>query len=352
MVPNLLALILTQTAPKLTVVGDIATLVKDGKTSQFRMTAKPTPPVTKLTFRKDDAYVVWDARGLTIRQGKRVYNSQLAEMSLSPKLFEREEILITKDRIATGSRKRDASGLSGAKRVGNVVYLLPRWTDREGNTWLECLVRIELLKPNAKPELLGKYDATSLAALNIDDQLFNWNGQLAVIGRSDQTWGLGQFDIAKNEFRYEELGTGLLDFRIPKLGRLLVREKTSYDTTVIARVDLKTLSRRLLSDSAGRVSLVDSEEPALAIVERGPAKSLHNLESAVMAGIFADEKVYRAFDCILLIGKTNARLLTLNRFEQICSTKVESKPKKLADPSAATRTRRGPRAPLANHQGR
>lgn len=340
-------LTLGQANVKLTLLETSAIIEQDKAKITVLLQARPTAPVSKVTFRKDNAFVVWDKRGLSIRQGKRVYTSKLAEMSLTPKLFERDEILATKEKMASGLRSREVSGLSGAKRVGSVIYLLPRWAERDGKAWLECLVKVDLAKTAAKPELVGKFDGLSLAANPIEDRLLNVSGNLGVITRNAQTWGLARYDLGKDEFRYDELGTGLKGYEVPRPGRLLVTETTPYDSTTINRVDLSSLTRHLLCDSSGTVTLLDGQEPALALVNRGPSRMLHNLDSGALTGLQADERVIRTEGYALVLRADSARLLSLERLEQVAVAKRTTQP---AVQIERTRNRPKPPAPRATRR--
>lgn len=338
---------------QLTLADGVASWVHDGKTDKVSYVPPAPKRADRVVFRKDETFVVWDARGLSVRHGKRVVTTRLPEISLTPKLFSKDEILATREKIAAGSRSQEASALSGAKRLGSDVYLLVRWDDKTGTPWLEALVRVNLEKKDSKPELVGKFDGISTARLPIDDRLMLSGDTLTTIVRTGATWGVARYAPQAEEFSMDVLGTGLVDYRLPKAGRIIALEQTSYSTSVVASVDLVNLTRRILLDSSGEVKLVDGEEPALAVVARARKRQLQNLESGIVLGLAPDESVVRAFGGVLIFRPADkpaeAKLLTLERFEPIAQWKKDAKPAPPAGRSAPPRTRREPPAPLPNH---
>ncbi|MDX2064291.1 MAG: hypothetical protein SFX74_00970 [Fimbriimonadaceae bacterium] len=124
-------------------------------------------PILSLAFRRDNAWAVWDDRGLTVRVGNQVASYGLAEIAVSPRIFSRDEIL----RTVAEKRNTRATALAGARRVGTKAYFVPRWLDAKGNPWLEALVEIDFRQAKPKPKLLARIPGVSLATKPIERQL-------------------------------------------------------------------------------------------------------------------------------------------------------------------------------------
>jgi len=195
------------------------------------------------SFRRNDRYAVWDERGLSVRAGKWSYSTHLAEIPVSPKLFEKDEILENVALIKGGKRFRSATALSGAIRVGKEVFMLVRWDDADKNPWLEALFRVDLNESKPKPMLLGRFAGLSQARSTIEDRLFVRGGKLSVVAAQKAVWGLAQYS-SRSSFEFHPMGDVLIDYT-PISGRLgMFAEKTGYGTTVIGRVDWGTGVRR------------------------------------------------------------------------------------------------------------
>lgn len=242
-----------------------AFVVKRGDlTESIPLSAKKVVPKF-VAFRKDKNFAVWDGRGLTIRAGEQVKSYKLPELAVSPKLFERDEIRSNLKLFASGERSKNANALSGAKRIGNDVYFLARWEDKEKKPWLEALVRVDLEATDLKWHLVGKFEGLSLASQSIDDQPLLHNGFLAVIIRKGEEWGESFYSRNLNGFGFKKLGKGLTDFEPTKEGTALFVEKTSYGTSIGGEVDIEKQIRREMLEVRGTFKMLDGGRPVLAI---------------------------------------------------------------------------------------
>lgn len=232
----------------------------------------PAQPELARSYRRDKVFVVWDERGLTTRIGNEAYSTFLPDLAVSPKVFERDQILETLRFLEEGKRSKNANGLSGSVRVGTAVYWLPRWNQKDGVPWLEALVRVDMTKPRPKPEYLGRFAGLSLAERAIDDKLFVFQGKLAAVVRQRGVWGLGTYDVAKNTFDFLPMGASLVGYR-PISSRFgLYLERTSYGTQVAGKVDWVTQSRRILVETRGNLRIAEAlGAPILTLTEAGHA---------------------------------------------------------------------------------
>lgn len=209
-------------------------VVRKGAQKETVARALPAPKTkNELSFRRDKRWAVWDARGLTTRDGEWTATDRFEAIATSPKTQEKDEIRATLAKIKAGKRSRAASGISGARRVGGIVYLLPRWDADDGTPWLEALVAIDLLKPHPKPRLLGTFGGLSLGRGMADDRLGVEDGLLSVAINAESGWGFGTYDPKKGRFAFRERGVRLL--ALEKDGRLI--EETGYGTILAGRAD-------------------------------------------------------------------------------------------------------------------
>lgn len=254
----------------------------------------PMIPRSAVSFRQGVKWAVWDERrGMTIRAGRFVKSSKLQDVPLSPKLFSREEILRTRSLISSGRRTREASALSGAKRLGDVVFLLARWEERDGRPWLESLISVDLAEKRPTWKLIGRFDGFTLADQPVDDKLLMLDGQLAVVARLPSGWGVARYDPKSTIFTSILIGQRLACY-FPLSQRLgIALEPTGYGATVVRRVDLTAASTETLFETRGDIELVDASDPLLFILRRSGETLLHNADSGAEERIPSLSRVKR-----------------------------------------------------------
>ncbi len=205
-------------------------VVRNGARSETVPDASAAKAKTFLSFRRDRRWVVWDKRGLTMRDGDWTVTDRLQAIPTSPRFQDKDAIRATLAKVKSGGRKLAANGLSGARRVGSKVYLLPRWEGDDGKPWLEVLLVVDLAQPHPKPRFLGAFEGLSLGEGLIDDRLGIQNGRLAVAVNGEDGWGIGTFDPAKGKFAFDERGGRLVAMDGGK-----TIEETSYGVFVAGR---------------------------------------------------------------------------------------------------------------------
>lgn len=271
----------------------------------------------RTSYRKDETSVSWGADGLKIVKGSYQKVSRLPDVALTPKLFSKEQIIETRSLIEQGSRQKDASSLSGSVRLGDWVYFLLRWTDKEGDNWLEALVSVKLTDAKPVPKLLGRFSGISLSQRATDDRLFAFGESVGVFSvNADGKWGLATYHRKTDEFAFKEYGTGLSDY-IPIAGKMfLIAEDSSYGKTVIARIDLNTGSRRNLMESTGDVRLVDRNRPFLAEIQTNLGPALLNMETGCEMSLPPRSAVRRTPFGVLVWPSGKPELASLYSFER------------------------------------
>ncbi|MFZ4506833.1 MAG: hypothetical protein ACOYON_03950 [Fimbriimonas sp.] len=230
-------------------------------------------------YRRDQKFVVWDERGLTIRIKDKVLSTTLGYIPTHPKLFAREEILRTIDLLKSGERSRPAAGISGSVRVGGDVYFLVRWENAKKEPWLEALLRVNIGDDSLKPELVGKFGAASLGRQRIDDCLMVLDGRLGVVGRQSASWGLASYDLKEKAFDFATYGDTLQSFdQVGKIG--LFSETTAYGTQVAGQIQVVTGERKVFAEGHGLVRFLDakSQKPSI-IVLQGDQTELRNSDN-------------------------------------------------------------------------
>lgn len=240
-------------------------------------------------------------------------------MSLTPKLFSRDEILANRFYFTQLMRSPNANAVSGAWRSGSTVYFLARWDDWSGATWLEALVKVNLVAPSPKPELVGRFDGTSFPTGR--ERLFGLFGRLVLITQKpDGEWGRATYDAPTNRFAYEPLGQSLVSFT--PIGSLASAvERTPYGSKLLSRIDLRAPAKKTLMESRDSARLLDGRVPWLALAHEEGGIWLHNLESAAKLRLPGDGAWKRTGMGLLAWSPkskpSEAGLFDLERFERI-----------------------------------
>lgn len=309
------------------VLGQAATLTFKGGAFVFvsaqgkkieHLAQKSVLPVDRVAYRKDDLFVVWDARGLNIRKGKKLITTRLPEIAVTPKLFDRPEIIETKKLLEQSIRSKEAAELATSARIGDSVFLVPRWIGSDGKPWLEALVRIDMTSDNPKPQLLGRFAGWSAGSMIADVD------QVGMICRmADGVWGFSTFIVKDSAFSSVPLGSNLVRYTAvgsnPKL--ILVVELTLHGTTTISRVDLSSGAKRQLFEGRGNVNWIDTKNPVIVRMNTAGLSRIRNIETGAMLEIDKKLDARLALRGLLVWSggakPTGATLYDLNRFEAI-----------------------------------
>jgi hypothetical protein len=269
----------TVDAPTLEYTKDTFVVRSGRETWRVSPTESGPPPAKDVTFRRNQSFAVWDERGLTIRHGDRSETTQLPAVPTSPRLFPREEIKRTIELLESGERKREASALSGAVRIGPNVYFLIRWEDAQGKPWTEVLVQVDLDRKTLRPEVLGRFSGLSVAFRPVDDRLFYQGDQPAVVTREGNRWGISTFNPVSKELEFRMLGGTLLSFYAINRNEAFFVERTAYGTTIAGRVDLLTGLRRDVYEGRAAARFADTSTPGLLSTSLGDEAWLRSAES-------------------------------------------------------------------------
>ena len=279
-------------------------------------------------FRRDDVYAVWDERGLTTRKGSWSFTTTFKEFPTSSRFFKREEVLETLGLVRRGRRSLDASGISGAKRLGNRAYFLVRWDESSGTPWHEALVTVDLTSTRPKPQVTGRFEGMSLGRGGIDDRLFLREEAIEAIVQNDRGWGVGRYDPKLESFGYRDLGEKVQSYTPLTSDTGLYIEETSYGLTSAGEINLGSGDKHLLFEGRGAARFTDTLKPRL-LVGNGPTgRMLANTETGAVTLIGNSDEVRRAGKLVLVWSPASspksARLLSPERWEEVASWKART----------------------------
>ncbi len=278
-------------------------VVKVGKETRVaKVQPAPPEPIPALVFRKDDRWVVWDDRGLVIRVGDKVTTTKLDPVVDDATLFTAKQKAENGKLIKEGKRKKQAAALSGAVRIGSTVFLLPRWVDNTGQTWLEAMVKVDFSDPEPRPKVLGKFNGNTRATKNIDNEVFVVDDRPAAIVTQGDTWGVSSLDPKSGDIVYSVFGSNLVEYRSSGL----FLEKTSYKTTLFGEVDPKTGRRRILYETK---STNFELTPTLPVLARFDSKAtvFHHLETGAEVSLPGKQGFREAGDWLVAWKTDNGR---------------------------------------------
>jgi hypothetical protein len=315
--------------------------ITDGEQTEKLKALSGLPQPDRVVYRKDANFVVWDSRGLTIRKGKKTKTSRLPDVALTPKLFDREGIIANRNLIATGVRKKAASSLSGSRRIADKVFLLVRWTDKYGETWLEALFSADLDSPDLQPKLVGRFDGMTTATHAIDDLLFSDPGHLRIIAHQiDSSWGIASYNLTDSKFEYKGVGVNLnLSWRLgPQTA--MVEERTSYGSRTLSRLDVVDGAKRVLRELEGSATLLSNAEPVIAKIDTPTGTLLQNMDSGAELALSPEDSVALAGSMTVIWPKneqTKAVLFDSTRWTPLA--KVVQNQSEPADQSSHSHSR-------------
>jgi len=304
-------------------------VIRTGKTQQFVPLSTPgtaSPERHVVAFRRNENYAVWDARGLTIRHGRTSRSMRLEDFPVSDRFFSHDELARTVQLISEHKRKRAASSLAGAVRVGTDVYFLVRWSGSDGTPWTEALVKVGLDGAGTWPEVLGRFSGLSIAFRPVDDRLAVLDGGLGIVARDGSRWGLSRYDLASHTFSFRQMGASLRTY-LPTSHRTgAFVERTSYGTVLAGRVDLVSGFRRLVFESRGAARFLDSLRPAVVVARTSDSLRLVNADTGSELRLLPDYGVARSGGYVVVWTPAekpeSARLYSADRWREISAVRV------------------------------
>jgi hypothetical protein len=249
-------------------------------------------PRLSVAYRRNDTFAVWDERGLTVRVGQRMNSTHLEDIAVSPRAQTVDGIKDTLAKIQSGDRQKGATALAGSCRLGTLAFFLVRWTDRQGDPWLEALVSVDLSKNSLHPRLVGRFDGFSAATQPIDQQLLAADGKLLVFTQNGKQWGRSTYAPDSDAFSFDALGAKLVS--LSPEGYFV--EKAEYGLYVAGQINRITLERRTFVESRNLLRFLDDLTPPL-IAE---PELLHNGGTGAVVPVPKDFGVVRVSDYVVV----------------------------------------------------
>lgn len=209
----------------------------------------------RLRIELDGTVITFDNRGIGIHYADKGGYTGLPSMTNTRKLWSVEEILENVRLIEAGVRQAALSAISGYELLGDTLYLLARWDDVDGQTWLEAFVRIEIGDERPQAHLVGRFDGYSMSTGPVSDTLESYGDQLVMLVRDNGGITVAMYDPYNDVMSYERVADGATNaWILPDRVRFLTEQTTPYGTTFIGMGRLDDFSHRRFSEIRGSVT--------------------------------------------------------------------------------------------------
>jgi hypothetical protein len=229
------------------------------------------------TSRVADSVLTFDTSGLTIVRGGQRSVTRLSSVPTSGKVATKESNEALLKLVADGVRRLEVSAMSGVEILESKVYLLARWEDKDGQTWLEALMVIDLAEPRPLARLIDRLPGGSFAAGVVDDVLASQDGELWALYKKGSQFGMARFKLDQpGPPATVMFGPVVERARISPTGRFVwAHSSTRHGTVVIGFVDMESDGYIEGAEVRGRVA--GFFEPAVAKVRTSAGTILVNL---------------------------------------------------------------------------
>ncbi|HLK13630.1 MAG TPA: hypothetical protein VKT78_02395 [Fimbriimonadaceae bacterium] len=289
-------------APKTTLAfAEGAFIVTRGKTAEHVPIDPPKPsPRTKVEYRSDQKFVIWDERGLTIRSGSHAKSTRLRAIPTSPRLRTHDAIVGTLDAVHAG-RKLEAAAVSGSRRFGKTVYFVLRWEDRPGQPWLEALVSVDLSESDPAAKAIAVLPGLSFSTVQIADNLVAGPKGVSVLIHEGTQWGQWSYRPDTQQTEFHILGEGVKYAAAVSADVAAFIEKTEHGSFAAGTVDLVTGARADAAESPTRWRMLDAKAPPVAEgTNDGGGHVLAELTSGAVFDLPEGADVRRAKDTLVI----------------------------------------------------
>lgn len=257
----------------------------------------------ELYFRKNDVSLRWTAAGLSILAHGKQFSTDFAGYPVAPRLRSRDAIRATLDQKLS----LKANACSGAVRIGNVVYLVPRW-QKAGGAWLEVLVAVNLAEADPRPVALAVVDGASFSGSPVEDNLSVSGETLVLPVHKGLDWGLWRYDTTTGKHEFSAVGKVCKYAKALQDGSIGFVEKTDLDTFVTGILDPVSLVCSAQWESNEPVRFLDLKEPGIAY-SSGPEARVHWMDSGLTIASGLGTMVKRGSATMLLLSVASDQLL-------------------------------------------
>jgi hypothetical protein len=293
---------------------------------------KPTQHLTA-NYRKDDVFVVWDSRGLSLRRGSKVVNTRLESLATDGRWFDRMQIAKNQLLLEYGGYVAATTRLLAHRRFGNEVFLLVRWESPQGTSWFDGLVRIDLTSKNLSPVPLVRFSRAELPR-NTETLPIAANS-IVVIDSSKDEWSAVRIQLKDGKVSRKQMGTDLEDLLLGEGNQACFIEETRDGAHLIGWLDLNSFTRSNIYETKGEVRSLDSLTPWIGVLRDDSGMFALSLETGAKLKIGLDKKVVRIGQHVVLWSGGNkplvAELYESTRWRKLAEWKapaISAKPAK------------------------
>ncbi len=198
--------------------------------------------------------LTFDEKGVGFRKNNRSTYATYASIATSDKIFNKSEIDTINRDVAANKKSLDVSAVSGWEKIGETVYLILRWDDKQSKPWLEVLMRYEFTGGKPKATFLGRFDSLTGARGRVNDKMIAENGKLITVTHSSKTSLLESYDIASKEFGKNALQDKLADSKLIEGSLLgLGISSTPAKTYLISLIDREKHESQRVAEIRGNI---------------------------------------------------------------------------------------------------
>jgi hypothetical protein len=230
----------------------------------------------EVRLQRGDYSIVWNAKGLHVRDGAWSYATRLEEYPASPRVQTTDAIRDTVAKVGAGERRLGATQLVGAEAVGERLTLLFRWEDANGAPWLEALASFDVAARQRKPAFAGRLTGFTRAPAvpGRADRLFIVGQALAAVTESAEQWGLARLDAATGAASFDAFGERL-DSWLVEGETLFFTERTAHGTHLSGAIQRTGESRRQIAEARRSARWLAGSPPVLRLEDAEGVRLMH-----------------------------------------------------------------------------
>lgn len=213
--------------------------------------------------------------GLTTTSRNRTTALDLSALATTPKLFGADEIAQNENYIRNATRSAAPSAISGWAVSNKTLFLLPRWVDASGKTWLEAVVALDPEDPGSYT-LVGRFKGLTTASGFAVDRMEVAGGILAAMTEAEGGIGVATLNPIDSKASFRLIGPKVTDAQfVPDSAFAVTREPSNAGTTVLGLLDTQTWNWRRTAEIRGTV--VDFLQPSIVRYRYAGKERLLNL---------------------------------------------------------------------------
>ncbi|MBL8065127.1 MAG: hypothetical protein JNM34_04625 [Chthonomonadaceae bacterium] len=228
---------------------------------------------------------LYDGKAVRITlPSKKVVSTNFKSVPVSGKVSTQESNAELMDLVSKKVRRLEFSGIGGWVTVEKSLYLLLRWTDVKGHTWLETAVKFDMAQPVPQPSLINKFEGNSFAEGKIDQVLALRGPNLTVMANKDGRFGLSRISIKDGASNFEPFGEAVGKAKWMGAGETAwTLTPTSYGTNRMGVADFDQNDYHVVAEFRGKMTSVSA--PGYASYQVGKKSNILNLLTGATLGV-------------------------------------------------------------------